>query len=109
MTLNRLTSQEANSLIPRVKEKSSSMLIVMKINPLYFFLSFACGILWVYAVTPPPEVIVKFPSPYNAGSVTYKDKSGSCYKYKAKTVDCHKTKWKPQPIYEDYRNRKISL
>lgn len=78
----------------------------MKFNLIYFIIAFSFGILWVYMVTPPPEIVVKFPSPYNAGAVTYKDKSDSCYKYKAEVVDCSNSSWKPQPIVEDFKNKR---
>lgn len=75
------------------------------INPFYFFVSLAIGFLLVYIMTPPPNVVVKFPSPYNAGKVVYKDKSDTCYKYDAEKQTCpaDKTLIKPQPLYEDYR------
>lgn len=50
--------------------------------------SFAIGILFTYLMTPPPKVIVKFPSPYNAGKVLYRDKSDTCYMFKSESVDC---------------------
>lgn len=50
--------------------------------------SFAIGMLFTYIVTPPPKVIVKFPSPYNAGKVMYRDKSDTCYMFKSEAVDC---------------------
>lgn len=79
---------------------------MLHINPLYFFLSFAVGILFVYIITPPPEIVLKFPSPYNVGKVTYKNKSGECYKYSADTVPCTETKdvkITNQPILEDFK------
>ena len=81
---------------------------MLNINPLYFFLSFAIGILIVYIITPPPEIILKFPSPYNAGKVTYKDKSNTCYKYRAESVPCtidpkNNINIIPQPILEDFK------
>jgi hypothetical protein len=59
-------------------------------------------------MTPPPEIILKFPSPYNAGKVTYKDKSNTCYKYRAENVPCtadakNGIKITPQPILEDFK------
>lgn len=80
------------------------MNIFAKINPFYFFIAFAIGLFFVYIVTPPPEVIVKFPSPFNAGKIVYKDKSDTCYVYKADNVACPKDKSaiKPQPLFEDY-------
>ena len=81
-------------------------IMLNKINPFYFIISFAIGLFFVYAITPPPEVIVKFPSPFNAGSITYKDKADTCYVYKADKVACPMDKKliKPQPLFEDYEN-----
>lgn len=80
--------------------------MLSKINPLYFILSFAIGLFFVYIITPPPEVVVKFPSPFNAGSITYKDKADTCYVYKADKVECpiDRKIIKPQPLFEDYQN-----
>ncbi len=80
---------------------------MLNINPLYFFIAFAIGIFVVYIITPPPEIILKFPSPYNAGNVLYEDKAHNCYKYHADKVACPKEKSliKPQPILEDYTNK----
>lgn len=50
--------------------------------------SFAIGILYTYLVTPPPAVIVKFPSPYNAGKVLYRDRSDTCYMFRSDAVAC---------------------
>jgi hypothetical protein len=74
---------------------------MLNINPLYFFLSFAIGIMIVYVMNPPPNIVLKFPSPYNAGKVIYKDKADSCYKYRAQKVPCKGDT--PQPIHEDFR------
>ncbi len=78
--------------------------MLSRINSFYFFVSFAIGLLFVYVSAPAPEVVVKFPSPYNAGKVTYKDKSDTCYKYKADKVLCpiDKSIIKPQPLFEDF-------
>lgn len=74
-----------------------------KIRPLYFFLAFAIGLLCVYVVTPPPKVVMKFPSPYNVDHTVYKDANDQCYKYKAEKSECprDKTLIKPQPFIED--------
>jgi hypothetical protein len=83
-------------------------MIFDKINPLYFFIAFAVGLLFCYTTTPKPEVIIKFPSPYNAGKVVYKDKGDSCYKIDASKVACpvDKALIKPQPIQEDFKQEK---
>lgn len=78
-----------------------------KINMLYFFISFAVGLLLCYIWNPKPQVIMKFPSPYNAGQIIYKDKSESCYKYDASKVSCpaDKSLIKDQPVHEDFSNK----
>lgn len=75
-----------------------------KISPFYFILAFAIGLLYCYISNPKPDVVMKFPSPYNAGKVVYKDKDNSCYKYLAEKVSCprDKSKIKSQPISEDF-------
>jgi hypothetical protein len=60
------------------------------LNIKYFIVSFATGILIVYLNTPPPEIIIKYPTPSNAGKIIYKDDAGVCYKYKAREVECPK-------------------
>lgn len=79
------------------------MILFKNIDPFYFFVSFAIGLFVVYILNPAPSVVVKFPTPYNAGHVVYKDKSDSCYKYKAEPVDCNANRHilKPQPLFED--------
>jgi hypothetical protein len=80
---------------------------MLNIDPFYFFTSFAIGILLVYIITPPPQIVVKFPSPFNSGNLVYRDKVGTCYKYHANKVPCD-TKGKqvlPQPILEDFKFR----
>lgn len=72
-----------------------------KIHPIYFIVSFCVGLFACYLMNPKPEIIYKFPSPYNAGQVTYKDEANdTCYKYKADKVECPLDKGliKPQPI-----------
>ncbi len=71
-----------------------------KISPFYFILAFAFGIFYCYFTKPQPEVIVKFPSPQNAGKVIYKGSDDSCFKYDASKVACpfDKSLIKPQPV-----------
>lgn len=73
-----------------------------RIHPFYFFLAFGIGLFFCYITNPKPELVIKFPSPYNAGKILYKDKADSCYKYKADKVECpiDKSLIKEQPITE---------
>lgn len=74
-----------------------------RIRPLYFFLAFAVGIFFCYITNPKPEVVLKFPSPFNAGKITYHDKANTCYKYEANKVDCpvDQALIKDQPLVHD--------
>jgi hypothetical protein len=79
-------------------------MILNKLSPFYFIIAFSVGLFFVYITHPAPEIVLKFPSPTNVDTVTYKDKNGQCYKYKADKVTCDdkKAHVKPQPIIEDY-------
>lgn len=78
---------------------------MLRINFLYFIIAFSVGLFACYVMTPTPQVVVKFPSPFNAGKVTYKDKADTCYTYRADSVECpiDKSLIKPQPIQEDFK------
>ena len=53
-----------------------------------FLIAFAVGMLYVYVFVPPPNVVLKYPSPFNAGKVVYKDQTENCYRYKSQPVKC---------------------
>jgi hypothetical protein len=80
--------------------------LLSRIRPTYFFGAFAIGLLMCYIITPSPNVVVKFPSPFNAGQVVYKDKANSCFKFNADKVSCplDGKGLKSQPIMEDFRS-----
>ena len=68
---------------------------------IYFIAAFLVGILSCHLLSPAPDVVVKFPSPYNAGSVIYKhDENDGCFKYDANMVECpiDKSLIRPQPL-----------
>jgi hypothetical protein len=60
----------------------------MSIENLVFWITFGLGFLIAYVITPSPTGVYKYPTLENAGKVTYVDKSGVCYKYKAVPIDC---------------------
>ena len=64
------------------------MYIINNIIPLYFFISLFIGFLIVYSSTPPPKVIIKYPTPENVNTLVYKDSSDNCFKYEVKEVQC---------------------
>ena len=62
--------------------------MLRQLHPVAFVIAFCVGILYVYTVQPEPTVVVKFPTPYNAGQQVYTDKAGTCYTYQADQVAC---------------------
>jgi hypothetical protein len=77
------------------------------IDARYFFAALGFGLLYVYCVSPRPEVVVKFPSPYNAGQVTYRDPHvDTCFKFKATQVTCPSTGVRQQPMTEYFEDGK---
>lgn len=82
---------------------------MFKLNVFAFIVSFAIGIACCYVISPAPKVVMKFPSPNNAGSVVYKDREENCFTFRADKVQCTKDA-KPQPIQleEDfYQNARM--
>ncbi len=53
-------------------------------------------LLRMYAIDRP--IFYKWPSPENAGKVTYKDKNGVCYSYNSESVDCKGKGVNPKPL-----------
>jgi hypothetical protein len=64
------------------------MQILGRISPLYFFIAFAVGLMACYVLAPKTDVVVRFPSPFNAGKVVYHDKEEGCFVYNADEVEC---------------------
>ena len=58
------------------------------INVKVFVVSLAVGMFLVYLYTPRPEVILVYPTPDNVDAIQYKDKSGSCFGFRATKVPC---------------------
>lgn len=83
-------------------------MLLDKIKLLYFLISFSIGLFFCYITQPPAEIVMKFPSPNNAGKVTYKDKDGQCYVYHADKISCASHEHgvvKAQPVMEDFKNK----
>lgn len=60
----------------------------MRIVPIYFWSALFVGMLLTYVTAPKPHVIIKTPTPDNAGQITYIDDNDVCYKYEKKEVIC---------------------
>ena len=53
-----------------------------------FLLGIVAGIVGIYYVRPSMSSILRYPVPQDIDKLVYKDKSGLCYKYSAKEVNC---------------------
>jgi hypothetical protein len=60
----------------------------LPIDPWIFLISFSIGMMIAYIATPPPRVIIRFPTLNNAGKILYKDDAGVCYRYLPQKVSC---------------------
>ena len=56
----------------------------------HFFISFFIGMFIVYITVPLPEIIIRYPTPYNSGKIIYKDNADLCYVYDSKEINCPK-------------------
>ena len=77
------------------------------IDKFYFITSFGIGILLVYAIQPPKQIVNKFPSPDNYKQIVYTDASESCYRFEADEVECNQSSL-PQPIVEPMVDQNVS-
>ncbi len=58
------------------------------IDPFWFLMALCIGLLYTYVLAPQEQVVTKYPTPYNAGKITYVDDAGVCYKYKVESLSC---------------------
>lgn len=56
-----------------------------------FLIAFCLGLLVIGLMEDRPEVIFRWPTPKNAGLVTYVDRASNCYEYEAKETKCTDT------------------
>lgn len=77
------------------------MLTVGALDPAFFIVGLSVGLLFTYAFSPPPQVVVKFPTPSNADATVYSDPSDrTCYKFRALEQPCpvDRSARKRQPV-----------
>ena len=58
------------------------------IDPLYFLIALCIGLFYTYITAPQPLLVTKYPTPFNAGKVTYIDQNDVCYRYHIKKEQC---------------------
>ena len=61
---------------------------MIKVEIFYIILGLFLGFFIIYITTPPPKIILKYPTIENIKNTTYVDKNGQCYKYYAKDIPC---------------------
>lgn len=65
------------------------MVLYMKfISVPVFIISLAVGLFITYAIAPKPDIIYVYPTPDNVDKIQYKDKSGTCFGFTHKEVNC---------------------
>ena len=91
-----------------------------RLNAPVFILSLGVGLMLTYMTVPPPTIVIKFPTPFNAGRIVYSGRPktaseqeeesgaphvdasdfGECYKYRSEEVDCkdYEGKVRAQPM-----------
>lgn len=64
-----------------------------------FAFGLAIGLTYMYMTDAPKKTMLSYPTPYNAGQITYKDEGGNCYQFVATKVPCpsDKASVKQQP------------
>ena len=53
-----------------------------------FLISLAIGLFVVYIFGPEKKVVYVYPTPENVKKMLIRDKTGGCFKYESKEVDC---------------------
>lgn len=71
-----------------------------------FFLAFVIGALFSYLRISRPKIIYRYPTPWNAGKVTYVDEADVCYKYRVDRVPCPTDRTKISEIPLQFSERK---
>jgi hypothetical protein len=67
------------------------MLPITRNDLVVFLIAFCLGLLVIGLMEDRPEVIIRWPTPKNAGLVTYVDRASNCYEYEAKETKCTDT------------------
>ena len=64
------------------------MFIIDAIDPMIFFISLAVGLFFGYVTAKTPRIVFKYPTPYNANKIVYRNDNDICYKYKVDEIKC---------------------
>lgn len=64
------------------------MLSTKYINIPFFLISFLFGLFAMYITMPDTRKIFIYPTPENVAILQYRDKTGNCFSFKEKVVEC---------------------
>jgi hypothetical protein len=68
------------------------MSILSNIDTFWFLTSLCVGLLLVYCTTPTPDIIIKYPTPFNAHKLVFEDDVNNCYRFHTHEVSCPRAK-----------------
>jgi hypothetical protein len=66
----------------------------MIFNPFIFLAGLVAGIFLVVTMRLKTKEVIRYPTPENVDSTTYRDKNGVCFKFKSEEVSCDENKEK---------------
>ena len=72
--------------------RSPLMRILDYIDPLAFLIALCVGLFYTYITAPQPQIVIKYPTPFNVEQTTYVDQNDVCYKYQIKKTECPRNK-----------------
>ncbi|XWV24831.1 hypothetical protein QJ856_gp0952 [Tupanvirus deep ocean] len=64
---------------------------MFKVEIFFILLGLFLGFFIIYITTPPPRIVLKYPTMDNIQNTTYVDDKGQCYKYYAVEIQCPQT------------------
>ena len=60
----------------------------IRVEILFIILGFLIGLFIIYIITPPPKIVIKYPTIDNIENTTYVDENNQCYRYYASEIPC---------------------
>ncbi len=63
-------------------------MLLQHIKLMYVLLGMAVAVIAQLVIVPEKKVIVRYPEPSKAGSMTFRDSNGACFKFKTEEVNC---------------------
>lgn len=61
---------------------------MVSIDIFYIILGLFIGFMIIYALSPAPKIVLKYPTLDTHQNKTYIDENGNCYKYQPKIIPC---------------------